>query len=158
MAFVRMMTDILKDKNIGERIVPIVPDEARTFGMEGLFRQIGIYSSEGQKYKPEDADQVMWYKESKDGVMLEEGINEAGAFSAWIALATAYSNYNIPMIPIYLFYSMFGFQRIHDLAWAAGDSQAKGIFNWSNIWKNNFKWRGVAASRWTQSYLFFNNS
>ena len=127
MAFVRMMTDILKDKNIGERIVPIVPDEARTFGMEGLFRQIGIYSSEGQKYKPEDADQVMWYKESKDGVMLEEGINEAGAFSAWIALATAYSNYNIPMIPIYLFYSMFGFQRIHDLAWAAGDSQAKGF-------------------------------
>jgi len=104
-----------------------VPDEARTFGMEGLFRQIGIYSSEGQKYKPEDADQVMWYKESKDGVMLEEGINEAGAFSAWIALATAYSNYNIPMIPIYLFYSMFGFQRIHDLAWAAGDSQAKGF-------------------------------
>jgi pyruvate dehydrogenase E1 component len=95
--------------------------------MEGLFRQIGIYSSEGQKYKPEDADQVMWYKESKDGVMLEEGINEAGAFSAWIALATAYSNYNIPMIPIYLFYSMFGFQRIHDLAWAAGDSQAKGF-------------------------------
>ena len=127
MAFVRMMTDVLKDKNIGERIVPIVPDEARTFGMEGLFRQIGIYSSEGQKYKPEDADQVMWYKESKDGVMLEEGINEAGAFSAWIALATAYSNYNIPMIPIYLFYSMFGFQRIHDLAWAAGDSQAKGF-------------------------------
>jgi pyruvate dehydrogenase E1 component len=127
MSFVRMMTDILKDKNIGERIVPIVPDEARTFGMEGLFRQIGIYSSEGQKYKPEDADQVMWYKESKDGVMLEEGINEAGAFSAWIALATAYSNYNIPMIPIYLFYSMFGFQRIHDLAWAAGDSQAKGF-------------------------------
>jgi pyruvate dehydrogenase E1 component len=127
MSFVRMMTDTIKDKKIGKHIVPIVPDEARTFGMEGLFRQIGIYSSEGQKYKPEDADQVMWYKESKDGVMLEEGINEAGAFSAWIALATAYSNYNIPMIPIYLFYSMFGFQRIHDLAWAAGDSQAKGF-------------------------------
>ena len=127
MSFVRMMTDALKDKKIGKHIVPIVPDEARTFGMEGLFRQIGIYSSEGQKYKPEDADQVMWYKESKDGVMLEEGINEAGAFSAWIALATAYSNYNIPMIPIYLFYSMFGLQRIHDLAWAAGDSQAKGF-------------------------------
>ena len=127
MSFVRMMTDVIKDKEIGKHIVPIVPDEARTFGMEGLFRQIGIYSSEGQKYKPEDADQVMWYKESKDGVMLEEGINEAGAFSAWIALATAYSNYDIPMIPIYLFYSMFGFQRIHDLAWAAGDSQAKGF-------------------------------
>ena len=127
MSFVRMMTDVIKDKAIGEHIVPIVPDEARTFGMEGLFRQIGIYSSEGQKYKPEDADQVMWYKESKDGVMLEEGINEAGAFSAWIALATAYSNYDLPMVPIYLFYSMFGFQRIHDLAWAAGDSQAKGF-------------------------------
>jgi len=127
MSFVRMMSDVIKDKKIGKYIVPIVPDEARTFGMEGLFRQIGIYSSEGQKYKPEDADQVMWYKESKDGVMLEEGINEAGAFSAWTALATAYSNYDIPMIPIYLFYSMFGFQRIHDLAWAAGDSQAKGF-------------------------------
>ena len=127
MALVRIITDLLKDKDIGNRIVPIVPDEARTFGMEALFRQVGIYSSAGQKYEPEDADKVMWYKESKDGVMLEEGINEAGAFSAWIALATAYSNYNIPMIPIYLFYSMFGFQRIHDLAWAAGDSQAKGF-------------------------------
>jgi pyruvate dehydrogenase E1 component len=127
MIFVRMMTDLIKDKAIGNRLVPIVPDEARTFGMEGLFRQIGIYSAEGQKYEPEDADQVMWYKESKEGVMLEEGITEAGAFSAWIALATAYYNYNFPMIPIYLFYSMFGFQRIMDLAWAAGDAQAKGF-------------------------------
>jgi pyruvate dehydrogenase E1 component len=127
MVFVRMMTDLIKDKSIGSRLVPIVPDEARTFGMEGLFRQIGIYSAEGQKYEPEDADQVMWYKESKEGVMLEEGITEAGAFSAWIALATAYYNYNFPMIPIYLFYSMFGFQRIMDLAWAAGDAQAKGF-------------------------------
>ena len=127
MTFVRLMTDLIKDKNIGDRIVPIVPDEARTFGMEALFRQIGIYSSEGQKYQPEDADQVMWYKESKEGVMLEEGITEAGAFSAWLALATSYANYNLPMIPIYLFYSMFGFQRIHDLAWAAGDSQARGF-------------------------------
>jgi len=127
MVFVRMMTDLIRDKSIGSRLVPIVPDEARTFGMEGLFRQIGIYSAEGQKYEPEDADQVMWYKESKEGVMLEEGITEAGAFSAWIALATAYYNYNFPMIPIYLFYSMFGFQRIMDLAWAAGDAQAKGF-------------------------------
>ena len=127
MVFVRMMTDLIKEKSIGNRLVPIVPDEARTFGMEGLFRQIGIYSAEGQKYEPEDADQVMWYKESKEGVMLEEGITEAGAFSAWIALATAYYNYNFPMIPIYLFYSMFGFQRIMDLAWAAGDAQAKGF-------------------------------
>mgnify|MGYP003332271018 FL=1 len=127
MVFVRMMTDLIKDKSIGNRLVPIVPDEARTFGMESLFRQIGIYSAEGQKYEPEDADQVMWYKESKEGVMLEEGITEAGAFSAWMALATAYYNYNFPMIPIYLFYSMFGFQRIMDLAWAAGDAQAKGF-------------------------------
>ena len=127
MAVVRIITDLLKDDNIGERIVPIVPDEARTFGMEALFRQVGIYSSAGQKYEPEDADKVMWYKESKDGVMLEEGITEAGAFSAWTALATAYSNYDFPMIPFYLFYSMFGFQRVHDLSWAAGDAQAKGF-------------------------------
>jgi pyruvate dehydrogenase E1 component len=127
MASVRVITDLLKDKEIGQRIVPIVPDEARTFGMEALFRQVGIYSSAGQNYEPEDADKVMWYKESKEGVMLEEGITEAGAFSAWTALATAYTNYDFPMIPFYLFYSMFGFQRIHDLAWAAGDSQAKGF-------------------------------
>jgi pyruvate dehydrogenase E1 component len=127
MAAVRVLTDLLKDKEIGKRIVPIVPDEARTFGMEALFRQVGIYSSAGQNYEPEDADKVMWYKESKEGVMLEEGITEAGAFSAWSALATAYSNYDYPMIPFYLFYSMFGFQRIHDLAWAAGDAQAKGF-------------------------------
>ena len=127
MATVRVITDLLKDKEIGKRIVPIVPDEARTFGMEALFRQVGIYSSAGQNYEPEDADKVMWYKESKEGVMLEEGITEAGAFSAWTALATAYTNYDFPMIPFYLFYSMFGFQRIHDLAWAAGDSQAKGF-------------------------------
>ena len=127
MAIVKIITDLLKDSGIGERIVPIVPDEARTFGMEALFRQVGIYSSAGQKYEPEDADKVMWYKESKDGVMLEEGITEAGAFSAWTALATAYTNYNFPMIPFYLFYSMFGFQRVHDLSWAAGDAQAKGF-------------------------------
>ena len=127
MAVVRIITDLLKDDNIGERIVPIVPDEARTFGMEALFRQVGIYSSAGQKYEPEDADKVMWYKESKEGVMLEEGITEAGAFSAWTALATAYSNYDLPMVPFYLFYSMFGFQRVHDLSWAAGDAQAKGF-------------------------------
>ena len=127
MAAVRVLTDLLKDKEIAKRIVPIVPDEARTFGMEALFRQVGIYSSAGQNYEPEDADKVMWYKESKEGVMLEEGITEAGAFSAWTALATAYSNYDYPMIPFYLFYSMFGFQRIHDLAWAAGDAQAKGF-------------------------------
>ena len=119
MAIVRIITDLLKDNNIGERVVPIVPDEARTFGMEALFRQVGIYSSQGQKYEPEDADKVMWYRESEDGVMLEEGITEAGAFSAWIALATSYANNSLPMIPFYIYYSMFGFQRVHDLAWAA---------------------------------------
>ena len=121
------MTKLLRDKNIGERVVPIVPDEARTFGMDSLFRQFGIYSSEGQKYEPEDSDKVMFYRESESGKMLEEGINEAGAFSAWLALATSYANHQLPMIPFYIYYSMFGFQRIHDLAWAAGDSRAKGF-------------------------------
>ena len=124
---VRIMNNLIKDESLGERVVPIVPDEARTFGMEGMFKQIGIYSSEGQLYEPEDADQVMWYKESETGVMLEEGITEAGSFAAWTALATSYSNHNLTMIPFYVFYSMFGFQRIHDLAWAAGDAQAKGF-------------------------------
>ena len=127
MVFVKMLTSLLRDKSIGKNIVPIVPDEARTFGMDGLFRQFGIYSSEGQKYTPEDADKVMWYRESPDGVMLEEGINEAGAFSAWLALATSYSNNMLPMIPFYIYYSMFGFQRIHDLAWAAGDARSRGF-------------------------------
>lgn len=127
MAFVRILVTLIKDKNIGKNIVPIVPDEARTFGMEGLFRQIGIYSSEGQKYQPVDADQVMYYKEAKNGQILEEGINEAGAFCSWVAAATSYSNYNTAMIPFYIFYSMFGFQRIGDFAWAAGDSRSKGF-------------------------------
>jgi|TARA_B100001059_G_scaffold223975_1_gene249557 pyruvate dehydrogenase E1 component len=127
MVFVKLITSLLRDKKIGKNIVPIVPDEARTFGMDGLFRQFGIYSREGQKYKPEDADKVMWYRESEDGVMLEEGINEAGAFSAWIALATSYANNSLPMIPFYIYYSMFGFQRVHDLAWAAGDARARGF-------------------------------
>tara|TARA_A100001015_G_scaffold251217_1_gene290097 strand:+ start:1364 stop:3973 length:2610 start_codon:yes stop_codon:yes gene_type:complete len=127
MVFVRLLTSLLRDKGLGQYIVPIVPDEARTFGMDGLFRQFGIYSSEGQKYTPEDADKVMWYRESEDGVMLEEGINEAGAFSAWLALATSYSTNKLPMIPFYIYYSMFGFQRVHDLAWAAGDARAKGF-------------------------------
>tara|TARA_B100000963_G_scaffold356678_1_gene377257 strand:- start:4587 stop:7187 length:2601 start_codon:yes stop_codon:yes gene_type:complete len=127
MIFVQILTKLLRDKNIGKRVVPIVPDEARTFGMDSLFRQFGIYSSEGQKYEPEDIDQLMFYRESESGIMLEEGINEAGAFSAWLALATSYANNKFPMIPFYIFYSMFGFQRIHDLAWAAGDSRARGF-------------------------------
>ncbi|HEB27504.1 MAG TPA: pyruvate dehydrogenase (acetyl-transferring), homodimeric type [Porticoccus sp.] len=127
MAFVRQLGILLKDKNIGKRVVPIVPDEARTFGMEGMFRQLGIYSSAGQKYVPQDHDQIMFYKEDKKGQILEEGISEAGAMSAWMALATSYSNNKFPMIPVYIYYSMFGFQRIGDLAWAAGDMQARGF-------------------------------
>ncbi|MDA9371847.1 pyruvate dehydrogenase (acetyl-transferring), homodimeric type [Porticoccaceae bacterium] len=127
MAFVRILSVLIKDPNIGQFVVPIVPDEARTFGMEGMFRQLGIYTSEGQKYTPHDRQQIMYYKEDKKGVILEEGINEAGAMSAWLALATAYSTSARPMIPFYIFYSMFGFQRIGDLAWAAGDSQARGF-------------------------------
>ncbi|PKO25426.1 MAG: pyruvate dehydrogenase (acetyl-transferring), homodimeric type [Betaproteobacteria bacterium HGW-Betaproteobacteria-8] len=127
MAFVRILSTLVRDKQIGKYVVPIVPDEARTFGMEGMFRQLGIYSSVGQLYEPQDADQVMFYKEQKDGQILEEGINEAGAFSSWIAAATAYSVSGVQMIPFYIFYSMFGFQRIGDLAWAAGDSRARGF-------------------------------
>lgn len=127
MAFVRMLTLLIRDKTIGKKIVPIVPDEARTFGMEGMFRQLGIYSSVGQLYEPQDKEQVMFYKEDKTGQVLEEGINEAGAMSSWIAAATAYSSHGISMIPFYVFYSMFGFQRIGDLAWAAGDMQARGF-------------------------------
>ena len=127
MAFVRILNGLLKDKNIGNQIVPIVPDEARTFGMEGMFRQLGIYSSVGQLYEPMDSDQVMYYREEKNGQILEEGINEAGAISSWIAAATAYRNHGIHMIPFYIFYSMFGFQRVGDLAWAAGDMRAHGF-------------------------------
>jgi pyruvate dehydrogenase E1 component len=127
MAFVRILSTLVRDKEIGKFIVPIVPDEARTFGMEGMFRQLGIYSSTGQLYEPVDSDQVMYYKEQKDGQILEEGINEAGSFSSWIAAATAYSTSGVQMIPFYIFYSMFGFQRIGDLAWAAGDSRARGF-------------------------------
>lgn len=127
MVFVRILTTLTRDKNIGKYIVPIVPDEARTFGMEGLFRQLGIYSSVGQLYEPEDAAQLMYYREDKSGQVLEEGITEAGAFCSWMAAATAYSTHGTAMIPFYVFYSMFGFQRIGDLAWAAGDMQARGF-------------------------------
>lgn len=126
-AFVRVLTALIRNKELGPRIVPIVPDEARTFGMEGMFRQLGIYSPEGQKYEPYDRDQVMYYREDAAGQILEEGINEAGAFSSWIAAATSYSTNNRIMIPFYIYYSMFGFQRIGDLAWAAGDMQARGF-------------------------------
>ena len=127
MAFVRFLTMLIRDKNIGKRVVPIVPDEARTFGMEGMFRQLGIYSSSGQLYVPEDSDQLMYYREDKKGQILQEGINEAGAMSEWIAAATAYTNHGVSMIPFYIYYSMFGFQRVGDLAWAAGYMQARGF-------------------------------
>jgi pyruvate dehydrogenase E1 component len=127
MAFVRILQMLVKDKNIGKNVVPIVPDEARTFGMEGMFRQVGIYSSAGQLYTPQDADQLMFYKEDKKGQILEEGINEGGALCSFIAAGTAYANNNVNMIPFYIYYSMFGFQRVGDFIWAAGDSQARGF-------------------------------
>jgi pyruvate dehydrogenase E1 component len=127
MAFVRILNTLLRDKQIGRRVVPIVPDESRTFGMEGMFRQFGIWSQLGQLYQPEDANQLMFYKEDRTGQLLQEGINEPGAMSSWIAAATSYSNSDCPMIPFYIYYSMFGFQRVGDLAWAAGDSRARGF-------------------------------
>jgi pyruvate dehydrogenase E1 component len=127
MSFVRILSALVRDKNIGNRVVPIVPDESRTFGMEGMFRQLGIFSQVGQLYKPEDAGQLMFYREYQHGQILQEGINEAGAMSSWIAAATSYSTHNLPMIPFFIFYSMFGFQRVGDLAWAAGDSRCRGF-------------------------------
>ena len=127
MAFVRILNTLLRDKEIGKRIVPIVPDESRTFGMEGMFRQFGIFSQVGQLYRPQDADQMMFYREDKTGQILQEGINEAGAMASWIAAATSYSTSNTPVIPFYIYYSMFGFQRVGDLAWAAGDMRARGF-------------------------------
>jgi pyruvate dehydrogenase E1 component len=127
MAFVRILSTLVRDKRLGPHIVPIVPDESRTFGMEGMFRQLGIFSQVGQLYTPQDADQLMSYREDKSGQILQEGINEPGAFSSWIAAATSYANHGVPMLPFYIYYSMFGFQRVGDLAWAAGDSRARGF-------------------------------
>jgi pyruvate dehydrogenase E1 component len=127
MAFVRVLSSLIRDKQLGPRVVPIVADESRTFGMEGMFRQLGIFSQVGQLYQPEDAEQLMFYKEDRKGQILQEGINEAGALSSWLAAATSYANHGEPMIPFYVFYSMFGFQRVGDLAWAAGDNRARGF-------------------------------
>ena len=127
MAFVRILNTLIKDKELGKRIVPIVPDESRTFGMEGMFRQIGIWNTQGQHYVPQDKEQLMFYKESTDGQIMQEGINEPGAMCSWIAAATSYANNRFPMIPFYIYYSMFGFQRVGDLAWAAGDMNARGF-------------------------------
>ncbi len=127
MSFVQILQMLTRDKNIGKHIVPIVPDESRTFGMEGMFRQLGIWNQQGQLYTPQDADQLMFYKETKDGQILQEGINEAGGMCDWMAAATSYSTHGVQMIPFYIFYSMFGFQRIGDLAWAAGDMRCRGF-------------------------------
>jgi pyruvate dehydrogenase E1 component len=127
MAFVRILSTLVRDKQLGPHVVPIVPDESRTFGMEGMFRQLGIFSQVGQLYTPQDADQLMSYREDKSGQILQEGINEPGAFSSWIAAATSYANHGVSMLPFYIYYSMFGFQRVGDLAWAAGDSRARGF-------------------------------
>ena len=127
MGFVRILTSLTRDKQIGRFVVPIVPDESRTFGMEGMFRQLGIYAPRGQLYEPEDADQLMFYRESKEGQVLQEGINEAGAMCSWIAAGTAASNHDVSMIPFFIFYSMFGFQRVGDLAWAAADMKTRGF-------------------------------
>jgi pyruvate dehydrogenase E1 component len=127
MAFVRILGTLLKDPNLGKLIVPIVPDESRTFGMESLFRQIGIHSAVGQLYTPQDAGQLSYYKESKDGQIMQEGLNESGAISSWIAASTSYANHGLMTVPFYIFYSMFGFQRVGDLAWAAGDARARGF-------------------------------
>lgn len=127
MAFVRILNILVKDKELGKHVVPIVADESRTFGMEGMFRQLGIWSSVGQLYTPQDAEQLMYYKEDKSGQILQEGINEAGAMSSWIAAATSYSTHGVQMIPFFIFYSMFGFQRVGDLAWAAGDMRCRGF-------------------------------
>ena len=127
MAFVRILAALLRDKSIAPNIVPIVPDESRTFGMEGLFRQIGIYSPVGQLYQPQDSEQLMFYKEDRHGQILEEGINEPGSTCSFIAAGTSYSTHGVPMVPFYIYYSMFGFQRVGDLVWAAGDSRTRGF-------------------------------
>src|SRR5258706_1260408 len=127
MAFVQMLSKLMNDDAIGKQVVPIVADEARTFGMQTLFRQFGIYSSVGQLYNPEDQDELLYYREAKDGQILEEGITEAGALSSWLAAATSYSSHGTPMLPFYIYYSMFGFQRVGDLIWAAADSRARGF-------------------------------
>jgi pyruvate dehydrogenase E1 component len=127
MVFVQLLSQLLKDEKLGRRVVPIVADEARTFGMQTLFRQVGIYSALGQLYEPEDHDELLYYREAKDGQILEEGITEAGALSSWLAAATSYSAHGEPMLPFYIYYSIFGFQRVGDLIWAAADSRARGF-------------------------------
>ena len=145
MAFVRILSALLRDPQIGQHVVPIVPDEARTFGMEGLFREFGIYSSAGQLYEPVDAGSLLYYRESTDGQILEEGITEAGSFSSFLAAGTAHATFGIPTIPFFIFYSMFGFQRFGDLAWAAGDARCRGFLIGATSGRPTLAGRGTAA-------------
>src|SRR3546814_13495 len=153
MAFVQLLQTLCRDKNIGKLVVPIIPDEGRTFGMEAMFRSLGIYSIVGQKYKPEDADQLAFYKEDIKGQILEEGITEAGAMSSWMAAATSYANHGQPLLPFFIFYSMFGFQRVGDLCWAAGTAASctRGAATARSEERRVGKACGrTCRSRWTQ--------
>jgi pyruvate dehydrogenase E1 component len=154
MVFVQMLAQLLKDPAIGKHIVPIVADEARTFGMQALFRQVAIYSSAGQVYEPEDRDELLYYKEAKEGQILEEGITEAGAISSWIAAATSYSTHGVPMLPFYIFYSCFGFQRIGDLIWAAGDSRARGFLLGATAGRTTLSGEGLQHEDGSSHILF----
>ncbi len=153
MALVQVLQLLMRDKNIGKRVVPIVPDEGRTFGMEGLYRQAGIWSHVGQLYTPEDADQLAFYREAKDGQVIQEGITEAGAMAEWMAAASAYSVHNCPLIPFFVFYSMFGFQRIGDLAWAAGDMRCRGFLVGGTSGRTTLNGEGLQHED-GQSHLF----
>jgi pyruvate dehydrogenase E1 component len=154
MSFVKMLAQMLKDPVIGRHIVPIVADEARTFGMQSLFRQVAIYSPHGQLYEPEDKDELLYYKEAKDGQILEEGITEAGAISSWIAAATSYSVHGVPMLPFYIFYSCFGFQRIGDLLWSAGDSRARGFLLGATAGRTTLSGEGLQHEDGSSHLLF----
>lgn len=154
MAFVRVLNVLLKDKKIGQRIVPIIPDEARTFGMEGLFRQVGIYSSQGQKYEPQDSDQVAYYREDTKGQVIQEGINELGALASWVAAGTSYSSNNEPMIPFYIYYSMFGFQRVGDMVWAGADSQTRGFLVGGTAGRTTLNGEGLQHQDGSSHILF----
>src|SRR5712691_13132791 len=154
MVFVQMLSQLLRDKSIGRHVVPIVADEARTFGMQSLFRQVAIYSPFGQLYEPEDKDELLYYKEAKDGQILEEGINEAGAISSWLAAATSYSTHGVPMLPFYIFYSCFGFQRVGDLIWAAGDSRARGFLLGATAGRTTLSGEGLQHEDGSSHLLF----
>ena len=154
MVFVQMLSQLLRDPNLGKHIVPIVADEARTFGMQALFRQVAIYSSVGQLYDPEDKAELLYYKEAKDGQILEEGITEAGAVASWIAAASSYSSHGVPMLPFYIFYSCFGFQRVGDLIWAAGDSRCRGFLLGATAGRTTLSGEGLQHEDGSSHLLF----